>query len=291
MDSTTRWQGMKMGSGLWATSPQTARGLVPGVSGDVALVSIAEKGIASVQLQVDAPGGHSSRPPKVTAIGGLGIALEKLEAEQMPARMTTTTGQMLDALAPAMGFGERVVVANRWLFGPLLVRSLESSPAGNAMVRTTTAETMVRGGIKDNVLPTQATAVVNFRILPGDTVDAVLEHVRSVAANAQVHVSLYPTVAADPSPISPTDGPGYSLLKRNIERFFPAAPVTPILLVARTDSVHYYSITRNVYRFFPAVRDESDVDAVHGVNERMGVENYVSAVQFMAAMIEGASAP
>lgn len=266
-----------------------AHDLVPGVSGDVALVSIAEKGIASVQLQVDSPGGHSSRPPAKTAIGVLSRAMVRLEQHQMPPTISPVLGQMLDALASSMNFGNRLVVANRWLFGPLLVRSLQTTPSGNALVRTTTALTMMNAGVKDNVLPTQATAVVNFRILPGDTVSDVLEHVRSVVKDDSVHVSLYPTTSGEPSPISPTDGPGFKLLEQTVSAYFPGAPVTPNLLVARTDSVHYYQITPDVYRFFPAVRDETDIEAVHGVNERMGAAAYLKAVQFMAAIMQGAS--
>jgi carboxypeptidase PM20D1 len=264
-----------------------ARGLVPGVKGDVALVSIAEKGIASVQLQVDSPGGHSSRPPAKTAIGVLSRALARLEQQQLPASISPVLGQMLDAIAPSMSFGNRMVVANRWLFGPLLVRSLQGSPSGNALVRTTTALTMMNAGVKDNVLPTQATAVVNFRILPGDTVQAVLDHVRNVVNDGDVRVTLYPTTAGEPSPISPTDGDGFRLLQRTVNAYFPDVPVAPNLLVARTDSVHYYQITPNVYRFFPAVRDETDIEAVHGINERMSTAAYLHAVQFMAAMMQG----
>ena len=266
-----------------------ARDIVPGVTGDVALISIAEKGIASVQLQVNAPGGHSSRPPKRTAIGRLSAAMVDLEKHQMSARITPPSAQMLDALAPAMGFGQRLVVANRWLLGPLLVKSLEQTPSGNALVRTTTALTMMNAGVKDNVLPTQATAVVNFRILPGDTVDDVMDHVRTVVNDSNVNVSLYPSTSGNPSPVSPVKAEGYALLSKTIQEFFPDAPVTPNLLVARTDSVHYYQLTPNVYRFFPAVRDEEDVAAVHGVNERMSVENYLRAVQFMAALMQDAS--
>jgi carboxypeptidase PM20D1 len=265
-----------------------AHRLVPGVSGDVALVSVAEKGIASVQLQVDAPGGHSSRPPKHTAIGRLSEALVKLEKHPMPARISPTAGMMLDALAPQMGFGERLVVSNRWLLEPVLVASLENTPSGNALVRTTTALTMMNAGVKDNVLPTQATAVANFRILPGDTIQRVLDHVRSVVNDPQVHVALYPTTAGEASPESPTDGPGYDLLRGTIEKFFPNAPVTPNLLVARTDSVHYYQLTPDVYRFFPAVRTEVDIESIHGINERMGIADYAKAVQFMAALMQGA---
>ena len=147
---------------------------------------------------------------------------------------------------------------------------------------------MINAGVKDNVLPTQATAVVNFRILPGDSVQGVVDHVRKIVADGKVRVSLYPTTAAEPSPISPTVGPGFALLKQTISAFFPDAPVTPNLLVARTDSVQYYLITPDVYKFFPSVRDETDVESIHGINERMGTAAYIKAVQFMASMMRDA---
>ena len=66
------------------------------------------------------------------------------------------------------------------------------------------------------------------------------------------------------------------------------SPVAPNLLVARTDSIHYYQITPDGYHFFPGVRDQTDIEAVHGMNESLGTAAYLKAVQFMAAMMQGA---
>ena len=264
---------------------QIARGTIPGVRGDAALISIAEKGIVSLQLTVKSATGHSSRPPEHTAVGILSHAVARLEDHQMPARLGGVTGQMLDGLASQMSFTQRVMVRNRWLFGPFLLRSFGRTPNGNALIRTTTAVTMFQGGVKDNILPSQAMAVVNFRILPGDTVASVEEHVRNVIADDRINLTIYGDLSAEPSSIAPTSGAPFLGLEQTVEQFFPQAVVTPNLLVARTDSVRYAALTPNIYKFFPAIRDEADGERVHGINERLGTEDYLRSVQFMATLL------
>jgi carboxypeptidase PM20D1 len=85
----------------------------------------------------------------------------------MPARLEGPTRQLFDRIGPRFPFIQRALFANLWLTRSLVMRRLEHSPTTNAMVRTTTAPTIFRAGTKDNVLPSYARAVVNFRILPG----------------------------------------------------------------------------------------------------------------------------
>jgi carboxypeptidase PM20D1 len=150
------------------------RGLVPGLAKRVALIGIAEKGYASVELTVRNAGGHSSMPPRETAVGALARAIERLEEHQMPERLDGPTRLMLEQLGPEFPYVQRMAVANLWLFGPLVERQLAAAPSTNASIRTTTAPTIFQAGVKDNVLPASARAVVNFRILPGDSVGSVL---------------------------------------------------------------------------------------------------------------------
>src|SRR4029453_18154488 len=155
-----------------------AEGLVSGLERPVALVSTAEKGYVSVELVAEDSGGHSSMPPRHGAIGKLAAAVESLENHPMPARIAGATKASFDYLAPEMPFGPRLVLANLWLFGPLAEKQFAADPAGNARIRTSTAATVFQAGVKENVLPHRARAVVNFRILPGDSIAAVLRHVR-----------------------------------------------------------------------------------------------------------------
>ena len=259
-------------------------GMVPGLDRPLAMVGIAEKGYLSLELSVQATGGHSSMPPSQTAIGILSRALSRLEDHPMPARLEGATRQMLQALAPEMPFGQRLVLANLWLFGPLVKRMMLEDPAAAATVRTTTAATVIRGGDKENVLPQRAQAVVNFRILPGDTIAGVTEHVRRAAADSRVEVRALDG-AHEPSAVSATDSPAYRLVERTIRQLQPRAVVAPNLVVGATDARFYSAWSRSVYRFLPLQIRAGDLRRVHGTDERVEVASYTDAVRFYGALL------
>ena len=265
------------------------QGMIPGVTAPVAAVGIAEKGSVSVGLLVHAAGGHSSSPPPHTAVGIVSAAVERVETNQMPVELGGVTGHFLDAIGPEMPFGLRVVMANLWLFGGIVQRQLVNTPATNASVRTTTAATMIDGGVKENVLPTTARAVINFRILPGDTSQGVVEHVRRAVNDPQVEVSTLPG-SREPTENSPVDAPSFTLLARTIREIFPGAVVAPYLTIGGTDARNYAPLTKNIYRFTPIVADPSDLVRLHGTNERMSLENLEHAVQFFAQLIKNSGA-
>lgn len=262
------------------------RGVVPGVAGDVALVGISEKGYLSLELSVSGAGGHSSMPPPQSAIGILAAAIARLEAQPMPSRLTPVNMAMLDAIAPQQPFASRLVLGNRWLFAPLIRSMLGASPSGAATIRTTTAVTMLHAGVKDNVLPSEARAVVNFRLLPGDTVDDVMAHVQKVMADARIGVRVLPGFAPkEASPISPTQGPAWDAVHRAIAQTFPAATIAPFLVIGGTDSAHYTALSDSVYRFSPLPLTAEDLPRIHGIDERVGVEDYLRAVEFMGRLL------
>jgi carboxypeptidase PM20D1 len=264
------------------------QGMVPGITVPVAAVGVAEKGSVSVELVVHAAGGHSSSPPPHTAVGIVSAAVEHVENNQMPVELHGATRHLFNAVGPEMPFAYRMVFANLWLFSGLLERQLVSTPATNATVRTTTAATMIDGGVKENVLPTNARAVINFRILPGDTADGVVEHVRHVVNDAQVEVSVLPG-AREPTAESPVDSPAFTVLARTIREVFPDALVAPYLTIGGTDARSYAPLTKNIYRFTPIVADPSDLVRIHGTNERMSVENFEHAVQFFVQLIKNSA--
>jgi carboxypeptidase PM20D1 len=178
--------------------------LFPGIDAPVALVGVAEKGFLSVELSARSAGGHSSLPPPQSTIGILAAAIARLEEHPMPARIEGATGELFEHIAPAFPLVRRALFANLWLTRGLVTRTLARSPTTNAMVRTTMAATIFQAGSKDNVLPGLARAVLNFRILPGDGVQAVLAHVRRVVADERVEVRAVGRFSAEPSPVSST---------------------------------------------------------------------------------------
>src|SRR5688572_11168668 len=196
-------------------------GILPGVTGPVALVGIAEKGFVTVELSVRGAGGHSSLPPPQSAAGVVGAAVARLEANPMPARLAGPTEELFNTLGPRFPFLQRAVFANLWLTRGLVTRKLQSVPTTNAMVRTTTAVTILQAGTKDNVLPSHARAVVNFRILPGDSVDGVVEHVRQVVNDDRVEAKIGGRFIAEPSAVSSTESEAFKTLSRAIRRVSP----------------------------------------------------------------------
>ncbi len=228
-------------------------GVVPGLNAPVAPVGVAEKGYADVVVTVHAPGGHSSMPQPHTAIGLLAQAVARIEEHPCPARLDGLCGETLATLGPELPFLPRIAFANLWLFSPVLKPAFARSPPMNALMRSTQAVTLIDGGVKDNVLPTEARALINFRIAPGASSAAVLRDVR-----AQVHAALGPdkerndgvswsaafadpktyAEVAEPSAVSPTDAV-FATLARTIRQTFPNAIVTPYVVTAATDARHY----------------------------------------------------
>ncbi|TWO70131.1 M20 family peptidase [Caenimonas sedimenti] len=267
-----------------------ADGLVPGLDKPAALIGIAEKGYLSVVLRVSGTPGHSSMPPPKgsTAVGMLAAALRRIDDEQLPAQLRGIAREMFETLAPEMSGLQRVALSNLWLFGPLVQAQLEKGASTNAMLRTTTALTIVNAGNKENVIPGVAEATVNFRLLPGDTRDGVLQHVRSKTGERFELISLG---GAEPSPVSPTSSDSYRQLSRTVRSLFPGAVVAPGLLVGGTDSRHFTPISDHIYRFSPVRAKPEDLTRFHGTNERIAVANLGELVRFYHQLLRNLNAP
>ena len=261
------------------------RDAIPGVAAPVALVGVAEKGYASFELLAEAEGGHSSVPHRESAISILAAALERLTRTPLAARGDSPVFGMLDPAAPHAAFGMRLVLANRWLFGPLLERQLAKEPLGDALLRTTLAPTIVEGGVKENVVPPRARAVVNLRLLPGDTVTAMeRELVRRIADSRVALQVLGPPSEA--SPVSAEGGWGYAALDRALRDVRPDVVVAPGLMVGGTDARHFAAVSDQVFRFFPVEIGKEDTARFHGRNERISKQNLEQAVRVYARLLE-----
>jgi carboxypeptidase PM20D1 len=265
-------------------------GLMKGLDKPVALIGVAEKGIMTLSLHTHDEPGHSSMPPRETAIGMLSEALSRLERNPMPAGIDGVAAEMFDTLAPEMTGASRFLLSNLWLFKPLVKRELEKSKGSNAFTRTTTALTVFHSGNKVNVVPAQAEAFVNFRMLPGDTQEEVIRHTHEAIANPAVKVERF-GFAAEASPISTTGSAAYRLMNTTIREIFPDTVVAPGLMVAATDSRHMQPIADHVYRFSPVRVKEADLSRFHGTDERISIENYTQMIAFYHRLVTSASQP
>jgi len=268
-------------------------GLLKGMDRPVALVGVAEKGYLSLQLSARATPGHSSMPPpqpEQSAIGMMSAALARLEASPMPGAITGLPQEMFETLAPELSGVNRVLLSNLWLFKPLVQRELQKAAGTNAMLRTTTALTIFNAGNKDNVLPGQADAVVNFRLFPGDTTDKVVEHTQRVMAVPGLKVAKGPGWS-EPSKVAATDSPAFQLINRTVRQLHPDVIVAPGLMLAATDSRYFDAVADNVFKFSPVRAKPEDLKRFHGTNERISIANYVELIQFYHQLVRNASSP
>jgi carboxypeptidase PM20D1 len=263
-------------------------GMMPGLRQPAALIGLTEKGYLSLALTAAGEGGHVSMPPLETSVGRLARAVARLDADQMPASLRPPTSAMLDDLAPYESLWLRLLLANRWLFGPLVLDRLETSPETNALVRTTTAPTLFAGGSKENVLPGEATAAVNFRLLPGDSIADVIAHAEAVVADPLVHIEPIGIKGEAPA-LADVDGAGFALIRNSIAQMFPDAAIAPGLVLAGTDSVNYASIVPSSYRFLPLTLTAEDLGRVHGVDERVAVAGYAQLIRFYVQFLRNAA--
>ncbi|WP_158772028.1 M20 family peptidase [Paraglaciecola sp. L1A13] len=260
--------------------------MLPGVSKSVAVIGVAEKGFVNLRLTVKAPGGHSSQPPAHTAAGILAQAIVKVEASPFSADMRFIL-ETFQHIGFATDLATRLPMSNLWLFSPAVESMMLDSPSSAASIRTSTAVTMLKGSSKSNVLPTEAEAVVNFRILPGDTIDSVTQHITKAIGDPRVEIEAFMTNEA--SPVSSTETYGYKLIEQTIRRLDPNLLVAPYLVQGGTDASNFYGLSDNVYRFMMVRLDPKTMKRFHGVNEQILVEDYMQAIQFYYAMVKQAA--
>ena len=240
------------------------------------LIGVSEKGYLTLSLTVSAVGGHSSQPPRDSAAVRLSRAIVALDENQMPADLSKPPiADMFEVAAPDMAFGQRLAFANQWLFAGLIDSQMAAIPAGNAMIRTTTAPTMMTGSAKENVLPQRAMAMVNFRLHPNNTVEDVIAHVRDVTSDIEgLEVTVSgDSIGSEASPVSSTSNRAYAVLNSVARSVGDGAPVAPSIVIGATDARYATAITKSVYRFAPASMSLEDLKGFHGTNERISVEN------------------
>ena len=262
-------------------------GAIPGIKGPVALVGTAEKGYLNLELAAESKGGHSSMPPRQTTAGIVAAAVDKLERNPFPAKLTGgPAGQMFEYLGPEMSALYKTVFANTWLLDGVIQGLLSASPSTDALLRTTTAPTMLQGSDRENVLPKRASAVVNFRLLPGDTIDGVTQRVIKVIDDPRVTVKLYGGGAYEASPVSGTDTDAFRSFSQTIHEIFPEAVISPGMVNSGSDATRYTGLSPNVLRFLPQRLNSDEVVLIHGTDERISVDNYGEMINFYIQLIK-----
>jgi carboxypeptidase PM20D1 len=257
--------------------------IIPGTNHPVALVGVAEKSFVNITLKVAGQGGHSSQPPLETTAAILAKAIVNLEDKPFTAHIKFFD-LMFQNIGYALPLTNRLAMANLWLFEPLVLDRLLDQSYSAASVRTTAAATMLQASDKSNVLPIQASAVMNVRIYPGDNLESIIAHMQKAINDPRVIISS--DVASEESLVSSTETLGYKLIESTIRRIDDNILVSPYLVQGATDSRHYQTMTDSIYRFVMVTLDAKSYRQIHGLNEQVSTQDYRNAIQFYYAMLE-----
>ncbi|MPN46295.1 hypothetical protein SDC9_193881 [bioreactor metagenome] len=139
--------------------------------------------------------------------------------------------------------------------------------------------------MKDNVIPGHAEAVVNFRLLPGETIASACEHIRAIINDDLVQFEPLRGNAWEASPVSPDDSAAYLHIASTVREFFPGTPCAPYNMLGGTDARNYYAVCENVYRFSPYLMSPEDLARIHGLNERISVDAFALMIEFFYRLI------
>ena len=249
-----------------------------GIGHPLALVGVAEKGFCTLNITVRGMGGHSSMPPRKSSLVLAAEIIEKLNSKQLPAEITPPIASFLDRVGGGMNFMSRLTIANQWLLEKPLINVLENSRVTNALIRTTTAITMAKGSDAANVLSSFAGITVNFRILTGQTVEDVVNHVKHICAGYDVDIEV--EMARQPSTPSSEDTPAFRAIKGSMAKLYPEAVVAAYIALTGTDAQKYEAVSSNVYRIMPVLIDEDEQRSIHNENEYISLENYGKMIAY-----------
>jgi carboxypeptidase PM20D1 len=254
---------------------------VPGAL--IAPVAVSEKRYVTIRLSVEGPGGHSSMPPRNSPTRTLSAALGKLSDFQHPPRIEEPVARLLDRMAEQMPLGRRVVLKNRWLFQPLVEDFLASKPASNAMIRDTIALTVLDAGSKENVIPSRAEAVFNMRLLPSSDLERVLRRVRARIDDDRIDIEVTQDEGA--SPVSPMDGKKWDRLRSVLTTAVEGVTVAPMISPGTMDARWFAQQGFPTYRLLPYTLDKEERSRMHGIDERISIENLEQASRVYAHLM------
>ncbi len=257
----------------------------PGVSEPCGLIGIAEKGLMNVQYTVCSGGGHASAPPVKTPVTTLASACRRIVEHPFKMHITKPVAEMFDTLGRRSTFLYKIIFANLWCFAPVL--DLICRKGGgelNALVRTTTAFTMMEGSKGRNVIPAQASLISNMRLNPEDSVAGAKDYLKKVVNDSDVEIQVLESF--EPSPISETGCDSWNKVASAVAETWKGCVVSPYLMVQCSDSRHYGEISNHVYRFSAMDLTAEERSTIHGNNERIRLDCLAHSVEFYIRLMK-----
>jgi carboxypeptidase PM20D1 len=257
----------------------------PGVRRPVAFVSNAEKGYLSLELTAHGEGGHAARPSRDLALPRLSTAILNVVGSPFESDLDDIQRAKFAVLAPLVPFGDRFMLANLWLMKPFVLRRMEAVPDSAAVLHTTISPTVLNAGIKENVIPPTARAIINFRLHQRDTINSVTAHVKQAIGDAKVDVTEREETLSEATKVVDMKSPAFIYLSNAITATY-GVPIAPDIMTGATDSRHFLPIADAVLRFRPYHEEIADLARVHGTNERVAVSDLGPAVSFYMRLVQ-----
>jgi acetylornithine deacetylase/succinyl-diaminopimelate desuccinylase-like protein len=239
-------------------------------------IQVAEKGVCWLKASAQGQPGHGSLPHADNAVVHLAHALEKLhQAGHLPVHITPTFAKMLDSVSSRLSFPMRLLASLlRYPTFVNLLLNMKSLPQQSrslltAILSNTVTPTVLRAGTKTNVIPSEASADLDCRLLPGQTPQDVMREIRSIIGD---RIMLEPIMTSSGTEFS-TDTPLYRLLEKVTQEMDPQGIVFPFLMPGATDACVYQHAGITVYGFTPGILPEDFplIKLGHGHDERLPI--------------------
>ncbi len=250
----------------------------------VVQVAVAEKTPCWVKLVAHGEGGHGSTPPAQTAVTQLVRALDKLRRYRTGVRLVRPVEEYFAALAPLEREPLRGKLAHlsEALEDPVFLAEFSRNPRQNALIRNTMTPTVLEGSPKTNVIPEEASAQLDCRLLPGEKPSEFLSLLREIIADDSVHLE---TILSFPASSSDSNSGLMDAVRKLAATDLGGAPVIPSVVPGFTDSHYFREHGVASYGFVPFVLSEDDEKTVHGTNERVSVENLRDGVRRLVTLL------
>jgi acetylornithine deacetylase/succinyl-diaminopimelate desuccinylase-like protein len=250
-------------------------------------IQASEKVSVNVDLIATGTSGHSSLPRKDNAVTHLAAAAAKIGTYEAPAELNAITRAYFSGLAAAedeetakwmraLDSSDRAEHAARWLSN--------ASPYWNAMLHDTVTPTMLQAGIRANVVPSEARGVLNIRLLPGNSIDALIGKLQTLVNDPQIRFQIQPG-GGQAAPSTSTTSELYAAIARAAAREFPGATVVPLMSTGATDSMPLRLRTVQAYGVFPFPLAETDSIRMHADDERIPLDSFGKGIDFLCDIV------
>ncbi len=249
-------------------------------------VAVSEKSPCWLRVATQGRSGHSSVPDPDAAVPRLLTALDRIRQRETPLHVVPEVARMFRVLAPlappedAAGFSN---LADALAFDAGFRRRFLAQPAYAALVRDTVAITVLRGGARTNVVPAEASAHLDARLLPGRLCEELSRELADIAADTGAELQ---TLLSFSSAGSPVETPLYRAIVATARARDPRAVVVPRVLAGFTDAHYFRELGITAYGFVPRWQRRGEQRGVHGPNERISVENLERGVETLVAILE-----